>query len=247
MKKSLLFATIAAVGIMASSNPATAFTDAEETELNSIIKNYISNNPDVIIDSLNQSRMKEMAAARKKAQKDIKKYKTELHADLSDPVIGNPNGDITLIEFFDYNCGYCKSVLPSIKKLIEQDKNIRIVFKEKPSLGATSFFATKAAIASIKQGKYFKFHQALMGAKGRLSEAKVMKIAQDIGLDTEKLSKDLNDPSVNKMIEKNQKLASKLGMRGVPAIIIEDQYFPGAMPLDAMVKEIKKIRDARAK
>lgn len=245
MKKTLLFAAIAALGIMPTNAPAHAFTDGEKAELHNIIKDYIDNNPEAIIESLNNAQRKKYEEERKKAQKDIKKYLPELQRDAADPVMGNPEGKITIVEFFDYNCGYCKRVFPSIMQLIKEDNDVRVVFKEKPSLGQTSFFASKAALAAKKQGKYFEMHKALMNSKGRISEAKVMKIAQDIGLDTDKLSKDLDSAEINEVIKKNAQLGGKIGVRGVPAIIIEEQYFPGAMPLEAMKEEIAKIRAAR--
>lgn len=265
MKKSLLLVAITALLVSIASlvitmqkddAPASSptetnlaktasFSDGQKAAIHQLISDYIAENPDAIIDSLQAARMKEMEAQRKKAQKDIKKMKPELHGDNDSPFLGNPKGDITIVEFFDYNCGYCKSVFPSLLKLTEKDKGVKIIFRDKPSLGKPSFFAAKAALAAHKQGKYFEMHKALMESKGRINEAKVMKIAQDLKLNTNKLSKDLDAKEVNEMISKNQKLARKLGLRGVPAILIEDQYYPGAMPLEKMQEQIKEIRAKR--
>lgn len=261
MKKSLLLVAITALLVSIASlvmtiqkgnvstttetTMTTSFSDGQKAEINQLVASYIAENPDAIINSLQAARTKEMEAQRQKAQADIIKLKPELHADDGFPFLGNPKGDITIVEFFDYNCGYCKSVFPSIVKLTEEDKGVKVIFRDKPSLGNPSVFAAKAALAAHKQGKYFEMHKALMESKGRISEASVMKVAQDLKLDTDKLSKDLDAKEVNDMISKNQDLANKLGLRGVPAILIEDQYYPGAMPLEKMQEQIAEIRANR--
>ena len=157
--------------------------------------------------------------------------------------LGNPNGDVTVVEFFDYRCGYCKKVRDDIVALVAADSNVRVVFKEFPILGATSLEASKAAIASRKQGddKYWAFHQAMLGADS-LDSAAIYDIAAGQGIDVAKLKADMEAPEVTDVITKNHDLAEKIGVDGTPAFIIGDKLYPGALGVDELKSAVTEHR-----
>ena len=145
------------------------------------------------------------------------------------PVSGNTSGDVTVVEFFDYQCGYCKRSLASMIDLLTSDTNVRVVWKELPILGPASRFAARAAMAAKKQGKYFDLHVALMRARGRLTEQKVMDAAKDAGIEVTQLRADMKDPTLEIYLNETQQLATALGIRGTPAFVIGDTLVAGAI------------------
>lgn len=160
-------------------------------------------------------------------------------------VAGNPKGDVTLVEFFDYRCGYCKQVQPSLQTLIKEDPKLRVVLKELPVLGPDSVIAARAAIAALEQdkgGKYFAFHNAMMGFRGQLTEPEVFRMATASGLDLTKLKADMAAPKVEQVIRANLALAEKLGINGTPGFVIGQELVPGAISLDAMRQLVKAAR-----
>jgi protein-disulfide isomerase len=158
------------------------------------------------------------------------------------PVAGNPKGDVTIVEFMDYNCGYCKRSLPDVMKLVESDKNLRVVIKEFPILGPTSITASRAALAAGKQGKYKELHVALMSHKGALSDEAIFELAKSAGLDVDKLKADMEDKTIAARIEQNHQLASMLGIDGTPAFVIDQQLIPGALGYEALAAAIGDVR-----
>jgi protein-disulfide isomerase len=142
---------------------------------------------------------------------------------------GNPSGDITLVEFFDYNCPYCRRVAPTVTDLIEDDPNLRLVYKEFPILGPGSQFAARAALASRAQGKYSEFHETLMNAGRQVNEDSVIEIAREVGLDVDRLAQDMEDPAIEAAIARNLALANTLGITGTPSFVIGDEIVPGAV------------------
>ena len=173
---------------------------------------------------------------------DIVGRQDELLNDPASPVGGNPDGDVTLVEFFDYQCPYCKTIFPSIQALLAEDRNLRYVFKEFPILGKASVFAARAALAAHRQGKYLEFHMAVMPAKGKLTEARVMRLAKTAGLDTDRLRRDMADGTIDDMIRRNLELASALNVNGTPAFVIGDKIVRGAIDLAALKKLISQAR-----
>lgn len=170
------------------------------------------------------------------------KYKTEIFNDEDTPSVGNPDADIVIVEFFDYNCGYCKKALPDVATLLEEDKNIRVVFKEMPILSPASSVAARWSLAADKQGKYWEFHKALMAHSGNKTEDTLAKIATEIGLDAKQLRKDASDPAINNILDRNKRLADALTVRGTPGFIIGDNIVRGYMGVDAMRNMIREIR-----
>ena len=148
-----------------------------------------------------------------------------------------------MVEFFDYNCGFCKRALPDVLRLIEADKDLKIVIKEFPILGAGSMFAARAAIASRRQNKYHEMHLALAKKRGAVNEAAVLKIAKSVGLNMEQLQKDMKSEAVTKIIQRNHAVARALNVNGTPAFIVGDQLLPGAVGFDTLSATIKEVRE----
>ena len=173
---------------------------------------------------------------------DIVARQDELLNDPASPVGGNPDGDVTLVEFFDYQCPYCKTIFPSIQALLAEDRNLRYVFKEFPILGRASVFAARAALAARRQGKYLEFHTALMPARGKLTETRVMRLAEKVGLDVDRLRRDMADGTVDATIRRNLELADGLGIFSTPVFIIGDTQIPGAVEIDTLKVLIARAR-----
>jgi protein-disulfide isomerase len=214
---------------------------ANKAEIEKIIKNYIMENPLVIMQSVEQYQREQSSA--QQGQALTKHYRTLFKND-NDPVMGNPNGDVTIIEFFDYNCGYCKRAFSGVQALLKEDTNIRFIFKEFPILGPSSELAAKWALAAQKQGKYTPFHIALMEGRGKIDEAKLVKIAESMGLDINRMKQDANSAEIKDTIQKNRDVARALNINGTPGFIIGDQVIPGAVSVDKM-KELVKAKRAK--
>jgi protein-disulfide isomerase len=159
-------------------------------------------------------------------------------------VAGNPVGDVTLVEFFDYHCAYCKRALNAVTAVLGEDPGLRIVYKEFPILGPDSVLAARAALASRNQdpSKYLEFHVALMSTRGRLTQPRILEIARDAGFDAERLVADMASPEINTAIERNIELARSLEINGTPTFVIGDQLVPGAVDLDTLRRLIAEAR-----
>ncbi len=241
MRSLLLAACAFAIGLGTATMASAEMT---KSEVEKIIEEYLMNNGDVILQSVNDYQTKGIAERQKQALQanDRKIFKSEYS-----PAFGNPEGDITVVEFFDYNCGYCKRVVEDVNKLIENDPKVRVVFKELPILGPTSETAARWALAAKEQGKYLEFHNALMTSKGRINDSKLESVAKDLGLDIDKMKTDANSETVSKQIENNRTLSRDLQITGTPGFIIGNEIIPGAIGYDDMVASIKSQREAMAK
>ena len=229
--------------MLVSGAMAQSFTDAQKSELGQIIREYLLKNPEVLRDAFGELEKRERLAKEDAARKGIAENKEKLYSSKLSHVAGNEKGDVTMVEFLDYNCGFCKRAFGDVQAILERDKNLKLVIKEFPILGEGSMFASRAAIASKEQGKYWEFQVALMQTRGALDAAKVMEIAAGMGLDTDKLLKDMEEPNVKAEIEETYELASKLGINGTPAFVIDDTLIPGAMGLEALQKQVASVRD----
>lgn len=227
-----------------SKAPARTFSPAEKQAFETLIRDYILNNPEVVIESIQSLRQREEKEGRDRAKVNLVKMREEILNDPATPVGGNPEGDVSIVEFFDYRCGFCKRVFPAVMEVLRTDKNVRYVFKEFPILGPDSVTAAKAALAAwtLDKGKYKSFHVALMGTKGALPESRVMRIAAKTGLDVEALKKAMNDPGIEEMIQKNLALAEALDINGTPAFIIGDEVIRGAIDLAALRRLVSQAR-----
>lgn len=227
-----------------SAVPAAAaeFTAAQRQAIEAIIRDYLMKNPDVMIEVLQAAQDRIKGESRDKAAAALASRRQEVFEDPDSPVTGNPKGDVSLVEFFDYRCPYCKQVLPSIDALLAEDKQLRFVYKEFPVLGPESVTAAKAALAAKKQGKYDVMHRVLMSMKGQINEAAVFKAAGSVGLDVERLKRDMAAPEIDRMLKANAKLADALDIRGTPAFVVGDEIVPGAIGLDALRQLIEVAR-----
>lgn len=245
---SLVLATLAVSAswsVQAADTPRP-ISDSEKEAIQKIVKEYIVNeHPEIIIDALKEMKKRDEIATTAKMKETIATKKKELFEDAATPAAGNPKGDVTIVEFFDYQCGYCKMVEESVEKLLKEDKNIRFVYKEFPVLGPMSLQAARAATASLKQdkGKYVAFHNALMKKQGHFAKDEdILAVAKTVGLDVEKLKKDMQDEAVTKQVQASLDLGTEIGARGTPMFIIGDEVYPGAMDLSQMKETVEKAR-----
>ena len=217
-------------------------TPEQEKRVRELVKDYILANPEIILEAVQTLRRKQEEAQKKAAEEALKTKRADLQGATDLPVAGNPKGDITIVEFMDYRCGYCKSVKPTLDEVVRADGKIRVVLKEFPILGPGSRVASMAAIAAHKQGKYLAFHNALMAYPNNLTEEVVFALARQVGLDVAKLKDDMKSPEVQALIEKTNKLAQDLGINGTPAFVIGDQIIPGAVNADEMKQRVAAAR-----
>ena len=244
----LLFATML-LALSLSLTPAVAaeFNATQKSEIEGYIRDYLLKNPEILREALQELERRDQQAE-KLAQVDaIRNNAAELFRSSNDFVAGNPNGKVTMVEFFDYNCGYCKKSMPDIVKLIENDKDLRVVMKEFPILGPGSTFAAQAAIASNKQGKYWQLHQAFYLHEGKLDEAAVLEIAKGLSLDLEKLQADMQSPEIDTIIAQNMRLAEALNIQGTPAFVIDETLIPGAVGYEALKAAVAQVRESGCK
>ena len=221
---------------------ASPFGDAERAAVEQIIRDYLIANPDVVIDALNAYQARQEEQAREQQQLRIGMLQEQIFNAATSPVGGNPEGDITLVEFFDYNCGHCRRVAPAVEAMIAADDSLRVVYKEFPILSEGSVLAARAALASQWQDLYEPFHMALMGHDERLDEDAVFGIAEGVGLDLEQLRADMERDEVVGEITANMELARQLQINGTPAFIVGDQVIPGAVPQAALEAAVSEAR-----
>lgn len=225
--------------------PAIAAGEMSHDELDQRIHDYILAHPEVLVQALQSLDQRQREAQAAQVKQVVKARADDLFRDKRSPVGGNAEGNVTLVEFFDYNCPYCRMMAPIMDQAVAGDPQLRIVYKEFPILGPDSVFAAKAALAADKQGKYAAFHKALYGSKTRVTEAAVLKIAADAGLDVERMKTDMQQPDIKASIDRNTELAQALGITGTPGFVIGDQIFPGATDLVTLKKLLEQARTSK--
>jgi protein-disulfide isomerase len=230
--------------VSAQSAPAASaeFTPAQRQAIDAMIKDYIAKHPEEVVDALQLAKDKMEKEASDKASKVLASKKRDVFNDPQSPVGGNAKGDVTMVEFFDYRCPYCKMVEPKLEQLLGEDRELRFVYKEFPILGADSETASRAALASVKQGKYEALHRALMALKGQVDEEAVMKTAASVGLDTKRLAQDMKSPEIERALQANFDLADALDIHGTPAFIVGDQIVASAIGISTMKDMIDAAR-----
>lgn len=233
---------IAGLGAVAPNAFAQAtMSEPERDEFGERVRDYLLENPEVIMEALQILEQRRRAAEAEALKATLEARRDDLLRDPDAPVGGNPSGDATLVEFFDYNCPYCRRVAPTVSGLIEDDANLRVVYKEIPILGPGSQFAARAALAARNQERYVPFHEALMQAP-KVDESNVMEIARRVGLDVERLERDMADPAIKAAIERNLELANALGITGTPSFVIGDRVVPGAVDRTTLETLIRRAR-----
>ena len=220
----------------------TALVDGGADAFERQVRAYLLENPEVIVEALQGLEERRRTADLNEVQTVIQSRAEELLNDPASPVGGNPEGDVTLVEFFDYNCPYCRRVGPVMIEAEADDPELRIVYKEFPILGPNSTAAAKVALATHRQGRYNDFHKALMQANGTAGEASALSLAEDLGLDMDRLKEDMEAPEIQAAIDRNLALAQELRITGTPSFIIGDQFFPGATDLKSLQSMIKRAR-----
>ena len=209
-----------------------------ENQVKKLALDAILENPEIIMQAVAilQQREKDRAAS------GANTVRLQLESDPNAPNLGNPEGDVTVVEFFDYNCPYCRSAGETMQALLAADANVRVIYREWPILGDDSVIAARAALAAREQGKYEAFHWALMNGEGRVTEAVLFKVARDLGMDIAQLEADMVSPAVQAHIALSNALAQQLGFTGTPAFIVGDKTAPGMLSFDEITILVAEAR-----
>jgi len=234
----IVMLAVAAVAVP-DAHQARAEAGFDRAEIEEIIHDYIMDNAEIILQSVEQYQRYGQAERQREALKDNRRH---LFENPNTPVGGNPDGDISVLEFFDYNCGFCKRAWTTLEQLMREDENVRVVFKEYPILGEASELAARWALAARNQGKYVEMHAALMEHNGRITERILRRTADNIGLDVTRLSEDAQSDEITEIIQMNRALARQMGITGTPAFLVEDQVISGAVPLEHLQEAIAEER-----
>ncbi len=259
MKLKQLVASLAVAGLVVVNVTAQAadLSVGQKKQIQEVVRDYLVQNPDVVVQALQAYQQKEMDQAKKtiqKTQDSSPQYVDALFHQASDPVIGNPNGKISVVEFFDYQCPHCIEMTPVLEELIKTNPEVKVIFKEFPIRGPVSDIASRAALAANQQGKYFELHKAIMETKVQpLTEDAIYQMAQTVGLDVEKLKAAMKSEAVTQQVKANYKLAQQLQLLGTPAFFIAKSdvnkgapstailFIPGQVDMAQMNLAISKI------
>ena len=231
----LLAATALPVAEGRGQTPAGPPLDREA--IGGIVRDYLLANPEVLEEALQVLRERREAEELARGRAAIEANDEALTAHPMSPVSGNPDGDITVVEFFDYQCGFCKRALGTMVDLLGSDARVRVVWKEFPILGPVSRVAARAAMAAERQGRYFDFHVRLMTVPGQLTGERILEVAGKAGLDVERLRRDMQDPDIEAYLDETRDLAEKIGIRGTPAFVVGGNLIGGAIDI-ARMKEL---------
>jgi len=228
--------------------PAAAqdFSTAQRGEIEKIIRDYLIKHPEVLQEAMAELEKKQAVAETEKARSAIKSHAEAIFNSPRQVTLGNPQGDVTFVEFFDYNCGYCKRALNDMMELMAKDPKLKVVLKEFPVLGPTSVEAAQVAVAVRMQDKtgkkYLEFHQKLLTGRGQIDKAKALAAAKEIGLDMARMEKDLKSDEIGKTLEESMKLAEALGLNGTPSYVIGNDVVIGAVGLAQLSQKIQAAR-----
>jgi protein-disulfide isomerase len=228
--------------LMATPASAQSLSAAQENEIRSLVREFLLRNPEVIVEALQAYDEKQKLEVANAQQVTIRQRQAELVADPQTPSSGAANADVTIVEFFDYRCQYCRQVQPTMAQIARSDSKLRIVYKELPILGPDSVVAARAALAANMQGQYLRMRTALLTRRGPLDEAAVFATATELGLDLPRLKADMSRPEIAAQIDRNRALARDLGIRGTPAFVIGEQIVPGAIDLETMRGLVARAR-----
>lgn len=229
-----LLAMTALMTLIGCAGPATSPGPVSQQATDQMIEQYIRTHPEVIEQSLQALEAKRETEEKARQKLALAARQKDLLNDPSSPVSGNLNGDVTLVEFFDYRCGYCKRAASAVTQLQKENSHVRVVYKDYPILGEASELAAKAALASYAQGKHQVFHEALLASKGDVTKDAILAIAGDVGLDAKRLETDLTNPEWQKVIDRNRALAKDLGITGTPGFIVGTELVPGALDVNGL-------------
>ena len=229
---------------------AESFSDAQRGDIETIVRNYLVSHPEVLEEAMNELTKRQAAAEEKKHEASIAQNADTIFNSPRGVVLGNRDGDVSFVEFFDYNCGYCKRAMTDMLDLMKTDPKLKVVLKEFPVLSQGSVEAAQVAVAVRMQDptgkKYLDFHQKLLGGRGPADKARALAAAKEAGLDTARIEKDIGSPEVRATIEENFKLAEAMGMNGTPSYVIGKQVVIGAVGVDGLREKIGIARCGKA-
>jgi protein-disulfide isomerase len=223
-----------------------AFSPAQSREIEKIVKNYLVQHPEVLQEAMETLDRRQKEAEADKARTVIKENNATIFDSTHQVVLGNPQGKVTMVEFFDYNCAFCKRAMADMLDLLKTNSDLKFVLKEFPVLGPGSVEAAHVAVAARMQDpsgkKYMEFHQKLLGSRGPADKMRALAIAKDVGFDVSRIEKDMNSDEVKATIEESMKLADALGVSGTPTYVVGDEVVVGAVGLDELRAKIKNER-----
>ena len=243
---------IAGALAMSAALPAAAqnFSAPQRSEIETIIKDYLIKHPEVLQEAMAELEKKQAMAESEKARSAIKTYSEAIFNSPRQVTLGNPQGDVTFVEFFDYNCGYCKRALIDMMELMNKDPKLKVVLKEFPVLGPSSVDTAQVAVAVRMQDKtgkkYLEFHQKLLTGRGQIDKARALAVAKEIGLDVARIERDLKSDEVRLTLEESMKLAEALGLNGTPSYVIGENVVIGAVGLSELKGKINAARCGKA-
>jgi protein-disulfide isomerase len=226
---------------------AAEFNDKQKSDIEAIVKNYLLDHPELLQEMSDKLKAKQAQAETIARTKGLAENAETIFKSKQDPFVGNPKGSAVIVEFMDYNCGWCKKSVNELSQLLETDKDVKVLFKEFPIFGPDSEYAAKAAIAANRQGKYWELHKALFSVEGHVNAAVVDDVATQLGLDVARMKKDMEDPEITKQIDVNQGLAQLLSLTGTPAFIFDRTVVPSYIALDEMKSNLTEVRSAGCK
>ena len=226
---------------------AGSFNETQKTDIEMIVKNYLLDHPELLQEMSDKLKVKQAEAETIARTKGLQENADAIFRSNLDPVVGNPKGNVVMVEFMDYNCGWCKRSVGEVTQLLKTDKDIKVLFKEFPIFGPDSEYAAKAALAANRQGKYWELHKALYAVEGHVNAAVVDDVATRLGVDLARMKKDMEDPVITKQIDNNHGLGQLLALTGTPAFIIDQSISPGYITLDEMKTTVAEVRAAGCK
>src|SRR5438552_2183751 len=229
---------------------AQSFSDVQRSDIETIVRNYLIAHPEVLEEAMAELSKRQAVAESAKHEASVANNADAIFNSPRNVTLGNKDGDVTFVEFFDYNCGYCKRAMADMMEIMKADPKLKVVLKEFPVLSQGSVEAAQVAVAVRMQDptgkKYLDFHQKLLGGRGAADKARAMAAAKEAGLDMAKLEKDLSGQEVRATLEENLKLAESLGMNGTPSYVIGKQVVIGAVGVDSLKEKISTARCGRA-
>jgi len=247
MPKPIAFAAaLLTASFIAAPVKAQSFSAPQRGEIEKIIKEYLVSHPEVLQEAMTELEKRQAAAEAEKSKVTIKSNEQAIFSSPRQVTIGNLQGDVTLVEFFDYNCGYCKRALTDLMELMKDDSKLRVVLKEFPVLGPGSIEAAQVAVAVRMQDKtgkkYLEFHQKLLGGRGQADKARALAVAKEIGLDIPRLEKDMVSDEAKATFDENIKLAEALGMNGTPSYVVGSEVVVGAVGVEGLKQKVNTAR-----